>query len=198
MNLELISKVRAYCKSLINNSKCKELPFHNWQHTEDVAIQTALISSFENLKDSEAEDLIIASYFHDTGNIEDVCNHEHFSCEFAASFLANEDFPEHRIKNVVSAIKATKMPQQPVSKLQQIICDADLAHLGKANFITKNLKLRFEWETCNNIKFTDVEWADLNIKFLEGHKFHTPFAQRNFTVQKSKNIDSLKTMLAQA
>ena len=63
MNLELISKVRAYCKSLIDNSKCKELPFHNWQHTEDVAIQTALISSFENLKDTEAEDLIIASYF---------------------------------------------------------------------------------------------------------------------------------------
>ena len=70
--------------------------------------------------------------------------------------------------------------------------------LSQQWIITKNLKLRIEWETCNNINFTDVEWADLNIKFLEGHKFHTPFAQRNFTVQQSKNIDSLKTMLAQA
>lgn len=69
MNTELIEKVRAYCKKLMESSRCVELQFHNWEHTEDVVRNAKFIASHEQLADDTIEEIIIASYFHDTGNV---------------------------------------------------------------------------------------------------------------------------------
>ena len=192
MNFELINKVRKYCKLLIESSRCKNMPFHNWEHTQDVVETAKLIARHENVKDNTLEELIISSYFHDIGHIDEAKAHEELSCRYAMEFLKKEGYDCHRVFNVLNTIKATKINQQPNTVTEKIICDADLAHLGKKNFKTKNSQLRIEWENYNGMKFSEKQWAEMNIAFMKTHLFYTEYAQKNFLSQKLINMKVFK------
>ena len=47
---------------------------------------------------------------------------------------------------------ATKMPQAPQNKLQQIICDADLYYLGTDTYLSKSNKLYKELHESGIVK----------------------------------------------
>ncbi len=195
IDTNLIEKVRAYCKSIIEESRCKDLPFHNWKHTKDVVHASKSIAYNENLPEEKIEELLIAAYFHDIGNIQGPVEHEDLSCEYAQGFLGKEVYASHRIENVLNIINATKLPQNPKTLPQKIICDADLAHLGKKNFTTRNSMLRKEWSIFNDQKYTDEQWINMNIDFLKNHNYHTEFAQKNYAQQKKENIELLQVKL---
>lgn len=191
-SLDIVHEVEQYCKSLLASSRCRELPFHNWQHTLDVVANSQLIGQRENLTAAAMEELTIAAFFHDTGNAKQAAGHELLSCKFAREFLTAQEYPDERINSILNLIESTQMPQQPVSTSEKIICDADLAHLGKSNFLDKNAKLRKEWEIYNNLKYSNEEWLCSNIRFLQMHKFHTTTAQVLYVKQKAKNIEMLE------
>jgi len=195
MDSRLLEEVKIYCQSLMDNSRCKNLPFHNWQHTKEVVQASKFIVLHENLLEETIEEIIIAAYFHDIGNVQGSAGHEDLSCKYAQDFLGKEGFPNHRIKNVLTIIKATKLPQNPKTLPQKIICDADLAHLGKKNFTLKNFKLRKEWSIYNDQEYTDEQWIEMNVNFLQNHAYHTEFAQKHYAQQKLENVDVLKEML---
>ncbi len=197
MTTELIKKAKIHCQSLIENSRCKGMQFHNWQHTKEVVRYAILIAKHEKLSKNTIEEIIIASYFHDTGNEQTEPGHEQRSCEYAKAFLSQNKFPEERITTVTKIIKATKMPQRPKTLVQKVICDADLAHLGKKNFGVKNNSLRNEWEDYGDMYFTNEKWCILNISFLKNHRFQTGFAQKYYSEQKLENIKTLKALLPQ-
>jgi predicted metal-dependent HD superfamily phosphohydrolase len=48
------------------------------------------------------------------------------------------------IEKVKACILATEMPQKPVGLLQEIICDADLFHLGTEDFSDRSKLVRKE------------------------------------------------------
>lgn len=195
MTTELIEKARILCKELIKISRCDVLPFHNWEHTKDVVENANLIAEHEKLPKETIEELVIASYFHDTGFIKGCHGHEQLSCDYAEAFLIKEGISIVRITHIHNIITATEMPQRPETQPQKIICDADLSHLGKNNFIIKNNNLRKEWSIYNNLEFTDEQWQELNIRFLKNHTYHTAFARAYYANQKEKNIRSLEEML---
>ncbi len=68
-SLSILHNVEQYCKSLMESSRCRELPFHNWQHTLDVVENAQSIGLNENLSSTAMEELMIAAFFHDTGNV---------------------------------------------------------------------------------------------------------------------------------
>ncbi|WP_194852419.1 HD domain-containing protein [Nonlabens antarcticus] len=191
MNKELIDKVRVYCKEVMESSRCKKLQFHNWQHTKDVVENSELIARNEKLTEEMVEELIISSYFHDLGNTQGSTDHEKRSCEYAQEFLTAQGYSDQKIMNILYNIKATTMPQHPETISEKVICDADLAHLGKANFLDKNKALRLEWERYSNVLFTDEQWIGMNVSFLSQHSFHTDFAKEYYGTQKIENIKAL-------
>lgn len=193
-NKALIKKVQNFCKSEMSESRCTKLQFHNWGHTEDVVSNSLFIAEKEKLDDEAIEELIIAAYFHDLGNITSSEEHEKRSCNYAEKFLSKEGYFVGRILNVKKIIKATKMPQCPKNIAQCVICDADLAHLGERDFIIKNDNLRQELATYSNLEYTDQEWIAMNIEFLENHDFCTQFARTYYAKQKAKNIEILKIL----
>jgi len=172
-----------------------KLPFHNWQHTLDVVENAELIARNENLSEDIIEELIIASYFHDLGNVQGSTGHEKRSCEYAREFLTDQDYSDQHILNILYNIKATEMPQQPNTIAEKVICDADLAHLGKENYMRKNKALRLEWEKFNDTSFGEVEWIGMNIAFLSQHSFHTDFAKEYYRSVKLENIKKLEQEL---
>jgi uncharacterized protein len=194
MTSELIESVKLHCQTLMEHSRCKMLPFHNWQHTKDVVKNATFIAEHEKISKNTVEAIIVASYFHDIGNIKCSEGHEQLSCDYADVFLASIGVSISRITTIQNIISATKMPQRPVTIAQKVICDADLAHLGKKNFMLKNTSLRKEWEQHCNTSFSDEQWRAMNVQFLKNHSFHTAFAKAHFAKQKVANIERLTSV----
>ena len=95
---------------------------------------------------------------------------------------------DDKIERVKSAIKATKMPQRPKNKLEEILCDADLSHLGSQDFFEVSASLRREWHALGEEELSDEEWIKQNLDFLRQHEYFTAYGKETFSERKAKNL----------
>ncbi len=63
----------------------------------------------------------------------------------AKGFLVSKHYPEETIATVINCILATRMPQTPGTKLERILCDADLIHLAEGTYPQSQDLLREAW-----------------------------------------------------
>ncbi len=111
------------------------LTYHNVAHTLDVLKQAVDIAKMEGIQDEEDLLLLqISALYHDVGFLEIYTGHEEVSCKVACSELTDFGLSTIQIEKVCGMIRATKVPQQPQTVLEQIICDADLDYLGRDDF----------------------------------------------------------------
>lgn len=190
MNNEILSKVKELIGRTFREKGSSESYYHNFTHTAEVAKVAEEIANAMGIDDNDKEALLIAAWFHDIGHIEICEGHEDVGIEMATKFLKENIYPVEGIDKVVSLINATRMPRNPKNILEQIICDADLHHLGTNNYDVKAELFRNEIETLQGCKIHEVEWLRNNLKFLEQHKFFTDYAKNKFQTQ--KNINYIK------
>jgi len=77
----------------------------------------------------------------------------------------------------------------PQTLLEKIIKDADFFHFTKEDYPIKCNLLRREWESTNRVKYTDLEWAQENLRMLsQRHVYYTEYAIENWQILKEKNI----------
>jgi hypothetical protein len=95
------------------------------------------------------------------------------------------------IEIICGMIRATKIPQQPQNKLEEIIADADLDYLGRDDFFTIGGQLFNELKARNVVKDESV-WDQIQIKFLENHRYFTVTAQTLRAEQKEKHLQIIK------
>ena len=123
------------------------LPYHNLEHTLLVVGNAGRIARHYQLNDRDFFVVVTAAWFHDAGYyITGMQGHEAAGAEMAANFLRSRQVEEETIADVSRCIMATQMPQQPEGLLEQIVCDADLFHLGTDIFPDQNKKMRREME----------------------------------------------------
>jgi Family of unknown function (DUF5706) len=92
---------------------------------------------------------------------------------------------------VLACIRATRMPQSPETLLEQILCDADLSHLGLKSYWEMNSRLRQEFTLSRNFVMSDLEWLDFELKFLSEHEYCTSIAQELFNKRKGKHLQQI-------
>jgi len=190
----ITKRVLQYCSDILQNSKCRELPFHNLTHTQEVVDNVLNIANKMERETNEIEILVISSSFHDIGYSETYNNHEEFSKKIAFKYLTEAHYPKEKIEIVLSCIDATKTPQKPSNILGEILCDADLFHIGSPNFLFRNLLLKEEWEMFCDLKVTEPEWLKNNIKFLDEHRFKTNYGKEFLERGKQENLHKLKQL----
>ncbi len=195
MTAMTIKSITRYCSDILHNDKCKNLPFHNFAHTQEVVDNVVLISDAIGIHPKEADFIVIAACFHDTGFSEAYEDHEEVSKRLAAQYMEKANCTKKEIEMVLSCIDATKMPQNPHDIYAEVLCDADLFHLGTPNFLYRNMLLRKEWELFREIVMTDDDWQLLNIKFLEEHRFKTAYGKEVLENGKQENINKLKQLI---
>lgn len=195
MNYEIINKVKDYVLSILYSKTPSNHVYHDVDHTKNVAETAELIGKASNLNDDELEIVILAAWFHDLGYIIKVDGHEEISASYAEEFLLNENYPKDKIEKVKKCILATKVPQKPKNILEEIICDADLSHLGKQSFKNRNDLFREEFEFYFGRQLSESEWLEKSIDFLNQHRFFTEYARKEYDEQKKKNIEKLKAEL---
>ena len=162
--------------------------FHNLHHTTNVVRGVLDIGCAEGVTPEEQETLLLAAWFHDTGHTRVYHDHETESQYIARDFLERVGYPAYRIEPVLACIGATRLPQQPENKLQQIICDADLYHLSMPAYDNIQELLREEWRRALDIEFTDEEWKVENLNFLTNHTYFTEYGKT--VLQKRKETQS--------
>lgn len=164
--------------------------FHDYEHTVQTVTAVRIISDGYQMDDRNTTLAQLATWFHDTGYAQGQEDHEERSCDIAEHFLKGKIPPED-IETVLGCIRATKVPQKPASLLEQIICDADLSHLGMDIYWSRTGKLRQEFVLTRNRIMSEPEWVDFELNFLLTHEYHTAIAQEMFNKRKAKHIQQL-------
>jgi predicted metal-dependent HD superfamily phosphohydrolase len=188
----LIIEVEKFVFSFLSKNIHPNYVYHNLAHTQRVVENTKEISAHFEFEESILEDLVVAAWFHDTGYIDGAENHEVKSVQIAKEFLTTKNISEERIERVATIILATEVNYVPQDSLEEIIRDADCAHLASKEFLDIVSLLRKEWELSLDKKYTHAEWIELNLSFLtQKHSYYTDFALRNWSKGKDKNLSKL-------
>jgi predicted metal-dependent HD superfamily phosphohydrolase len=189
---QALEDVKQYVLSYFELHRDLELTYHDVDHTREVVIQATRLANHYQLNDEDFFIVIAAGWFHDTGYFTDKANHEVKSVELADSFLKDLKISDNIIEKIRGCILATKMPQKPNGLLEEILCDADLFHLGTDKFEGNNKQLRKEIETVKHIEIDKQQWRQKNIELLESHHYFTDYAKLLLTDQQEKNLLKLK------
>jgi uncharacterized protein len=167
------------------------LTYHDTYHTLDVIDKAVHIAMGEGIVDDKTLALIkTAALFHDFGFVKSNTNHEETSCDFAKQYLPYFDYSIEDIDQICTMIMATKVPQNPLNKHSEILCDADLYYLGTDKYEDRSHKLFNEFQHSGIITNPEL-WLSIQIAFLTNHTFFTATAQKECGPGKQKVLDNL-------
>lgn len=189
---EKLEAVKQFVLARTNKEQEAVLIYHNTKHTTEVVKHATQIANHYQLSDEDFFVVISAAWFHDTGYPAGKANHETQGAALAADFLKQQGISDAVIEKVKACILATKMPQNPHTLVEQILCDADLYHLGTDDFSEYSKLLRKEIETTEHIEIDKHHWREKNIELLSSHQYFTDYARLLLSDQQEKNLNKLK------
>ena len=189
----LLKKVAVFVKECLQSRLSLQMYFHNLGHTLMVVNGVKRIGNAEGLSEDELFILKLAAFLHDVGYTEKYWGHEEESARIAAEFLGANGLAIEKIELVKKCIVATKFPQHPAGKLEEVICDADFYHFSLPDYQDYASRLKTEWETNLNLFYTDVEWDELNLNMLSAHIYFTDYGKNILQRKKALNIVKLKS-----
>lgn len=191
-NTNILTAVEEHITQFFKEKVPKKYVYHDITHTQDVVRSCRQIGLAFGLPIDDLENLQIAAWFHDTGYDKGPENHEERSWEYAAEFLKQYNLKPETLEVIKGCIKATKVPQRPIGLLQQIICDADLSHLGEKSYWMRTARVRQELIVTHNKLMTEDEWLEFELTFMLGQNYHTDVAKEMFQKRKMKHIVQLR------
>lgn len=152
--------------------------YHNLEHTLYVQEKVIEIGKQEACTEQEIALLTVAALWHDAGYVNTYLRHEEESCRLVKKTLPGFGYDAAEIDLVCGLIMATKVPQSPKTRLEEIIADADLEYLATpaAPALAENL---FRELRHQNPSLSREQWRKTQIGFLESHQYFTPYCKAN-------------------
>lgn len=189
----IVEKASRFSQTLLKEKLPSANIYHNLNHTKQVVKNAKEIASNCDLTENEIEIIMLSAWFHDTGFINKYEDHESESVKIAEEFLFQNNYNKKRIIKIKDCIKKTNINFIPKTKLEKILCEADLLYLSKPNFIPQANLLRKEWENIG-IKYSDKNWLELNINFMRSRPLFTKYGKEKYSEQRKKNIKKLELL----
>ena len=187
---QLLQDVEQYITDFFTQKVSDKYVFHDLEHTIQTVAAAKVIGEGFNLSEQDTRLLLLATWFHDTGYSEGPVEHEERSWINAENFL-RKHLTQEELDIIEGCIKATKVPQNPQSLLQRVICDADLSHLGMRTYWDRTSKFRQELILTRQLVMSDRDWVDFEIDFMLSHNYHTEVANELFNKHKAKHVQQL-------
>lgn len=178
-----------------------ELPayliYHNAAHTKGVIKAAAYLLQREGVPEKDKWLLLTAALFHDAGFLRTYDDHEEVSCAVAWELLPGFGYAPECIEVICRLIRATKMPQMPMSHYEKIICDADLYYLGTGRFSVTAHRLHEEWKALGHVQ-SEEEWTTKQIDFLQAHRYFTDTALAEMEPKKRGHLRNIQKRMEKA
>lgn len=194
----ILEKASEYVRAYYKEHGMPSLIYHNLQHTEDVVSAATRIANHYQLDDGDFFIVVISAWFHDLGYMVDIMAHEEKGAGIAAEFLKKHGAGDADIQLVHGCIMATKMPQSPSTLLEEIVCDADVFHLGTDDFAKKDKLMHSEVFELYHKDLNKQEWRRKTIHFLESHHYFTEYCKVLLNDTKNNHLEELKEKVAKA
>ena len=182
--------MEAFVQHKLETQLPDHLSYHSMAHTKDVYKVAVEIATIESVDPYHLQLLKTAVLYHDLGFIVQATGHEEISCEIAHNTLPDFGYSQPEIERICDLIRATKIPQSPKNKLEEIICDADLDYLGRNDYESISTNLYHELNISNPISASD--WLQIQIDFIEQHQYFTETSIRMRNEKKAEILESLK------
>lgn len=191
----IVQKASQFVLDYLNNNLGTNFIYHNYQHAYYVVSKIKELIQAENLTEDEKEIVFLAGWFHDIGYTVDKAKHEDHSMAIAKKYLERHHYDVAKTAQVLACINATKLHEKPTNLLEEIVFDADFAHLADKNYETFSATLRLEFENIKCGVYSKKEWLEENIKVFNEHKYYTKYANLNWNPQKNENLKALYKQL---
>ncbi|MBC7744558.1 MAG: HD domain-containing protein [Flavobacterium sp.] len=187
MSRQMIKDVSEYVFNLFKEKLKADYVYHNYTHTLETVKACKRLAKSYNLTSRDLEVLMLAAWFHDTGYVETYEDHEEASIIIMKSYLIG-NYPDDDIAEIETLILSTKHKAKTDGSLQEILSDADYTNLGTKKFNHRADLLRIEWERILQKKYTELEWAQVQLQFLIETNFKTEKAIATLNVRREINI----------
>ena len=189
----ILGQTEQYVRNFFSSHIDVRIIYHDRTHTEQVVEAARMIAQHYQLNERDFFIVNVAAWFHDTGYFKGgALGHEERGAEMAAAFLTGTGVDAGAIQSVRGCILATQIPQKPANLLENIVCDADLFHLGTDQFSERNKLMRKEMEALTDKKISKDEWRRSTIRLLESHRYQTDYCRLLLNEKKQENLDKLR------
>lgn len=178
----------------LKNELAPNLYYHSLNHVMDVYEAAKMLAAEEGIDGEDYTLLKTAVLFHDSGFLIQAKDHEELGCGIAREVLPDYGYNNQQIETICGMIMATKIPQTPHNKLEEIICDADLDYLGRDDFFKIGNHLYNEL-VVYGILNDEKEWNRLQVKFLNKHHYFTDTAKRLRHGKKTEHLEHLQKLV---
>ncbi len=187
----ILTEIENYITDYFDKKIPEKYFYHDLQHTLNVVNAVEEIGRGYDLEPRELELLQVAAWFHDTGYDQGAKGHERRSADYAIAYLKDKGFSADELSTIEGVILVTKLPQKPETLLQEIICDADLSHLGKKSYWDRCGRVRHEMAATQSRIMSELEWVDFELGFMENHSYFTEVSKDLYNKRKKKHIRQL-------
>jgi predicted metal-dependent HD superfamily phosphohydrolase len=190
---QLLVQIREELTRYIKANSKNGLVYHTLAHTESVVTRATEMANHYTLNERDMFIITTAAWFHDTGYYNGgAIDHELRGADKAEQWLKEKEIDKETIEAVRGCILATRIPQNPHNLNEQIVCDADLYHLGTDEFFDHNKQMRKEVEWRTGKKLDKSDWRKGTIALLETHHYHTDYSRNLLENKKRKILEQLK------
>lgn len=175
----------------------KECCYHSLDHTLDVMREVLRLGLHDNLIESDLRLLAIAAAYHDLGYITGPLGHEQRGAGIARQRMQAAGFSESDITEVEQSILATEVVstetgpvRYPSTRLSRYLLDADVANLGRGDFLAWADLVRKERNESREDFLAGV------LLFTKAHVFYTAAATALLQDQKDRNLQMLNDLMS--
>jgi predicted metal-dependent HD superfamily phosphohydrolase len=182
----LLHETALFIKEYYNSEFSSDFSFHNYNRAITIVRTCMTLGVQEGLKKEELKTLQLAAWFLETGYSKDYYNYQTASAALAKNYL-QEKGVDDEIKNTIEEIiLSTRIPQQPVTLVAQVLCDASMYHLGEKKIRHAMENLRMEQQKAGGKEYSDNEWMAECSNMINDHFYFTPAARKLFEKKKRK------------
>jgi uncharacterized protein len=173
----------------------ESLTYHSKEHSDQVTAMAIALGSVDRLDDRSLLLLGIGAAYHDAGFIEHRADHELVSAKLAEEAMSTDGrFSKEEIRLTRQMILDTKLePTGPTHKvntrLSPWLIDADLANLGRADFLEQTKLLADELDVPMDLMLNE------SLALMNRHVWQSPAGQSTLGNQKDQNKSDLINML---
>jgi len=190
-----LKKVDQYIRALFKDELPGGIKYHDANHTlhpdRGVVAVANRIAISENISAHDRELLIAAAYFHDTGYIREYDKNEPIAARMAGRILKLIGYKPNEIEKIQKMILSTDLAREPKTHVEKILCDADLDHFGREDFLKLDGKIRQGRHSRGIDVSDDLKWYKGTLEIITKHQYYTESQKKLREKQKQKNIKRL-------
>src|SRR5438067_463175 len=171
------------------------LVYHGFKRTRELVGACKDIAKGVKLENGDVEPLLLAAWFHDAGYAVGLDGDVSRSAELLHTFLEKAGEPPELREAASASLAASQSNGGSASPRDEVLRDALLTPLASENYIEDAELLRLELERRKGKLYSDVDWTQECISFLENHQYRTRYAQLEYNGGRTANLVRLHKIL---